>query len=158
MTSFTRQRWFGLILLLLASAAVIAGYAKYAGELPRLSYLSGWALFLVMLILTAYNGRKKLPFLPLGTSEGWLQFHIYAGFLTVVLFLAHVSYRLPSGWFQGTLAWLYVLVTVSGIVGLWLSRSIPAAAWTTHGGEVLFELSAFPPSAANCATRRRNWR
>ena len=34
----------------------------------------------------------------------WLQFHIYAGLLTGVLFLVHVSYKIPTGWFEGTLA------------------------------------------------------
>ncbi len=138
MTSFARQRWIGLTLLAAASVAAIFAHAKYAGVVPRLSYVSGWVLFAVMLFLTAYNGRKKLPFLPLGTSEDWLQFHIYAGWLTVVLFLVHTSWRIPSGWFQGTLAWLYLLVTGSGVAGLFLTRSVPKRL-TTRGGEVLFE-------------------
>jgi len=138
MNPFTKQRSLGLAFLLLSSAGVVAAYAHYAPLFPRLSYLSGWLLFLVMLVLALYNGRKKLPFLPLGTSEGWLQFHIYAGFLTVVLFLVHIRYRAPSGLFEIILAWLYLLVTGSGIAGLFVTRSIPRRL-TTRGGEVLFE-------------------
>jgi hypothetical protein len=92
----------------------------------------------MMAVLAAYNVRKKLPFLPLGNSENWLQFHIYAGFFTVLLFLIHLNFRVPTGWFEGTLAWLYVLVTGSGIVGLLLSRVLPRRL-STRGGEVIYE-------------------
>ena len=138
MNSFTKQRWLGIILLALFSAAVLLAYVRYGPQFPRLSYFSGALLFLIMVILTLYNGRKKLPFLPLGTSEGWLQFHIYAGFSTVVLFLIHIRFRLPTGTFEIILATLYVLVTASGIAGLFISRALPKRL-TTRGGEVLFE-------------------
>jgi hypothetical protein len=138
MIPLRKQRWFGLILFLISSAVVIWAHAKYAGAMPRLAYLSGWVLFAVMLALTFYNARKKISFLPLLTSEAWLQFHIYAGLLTAVLFLVHISYKMPTGWFQGTLAWLYVLVMLSGFFGLFASRAIPRRL-TTRGGEVLFE-------------------
>jgi hypothetical protein len=138
MTSFTKQRWIGFGLFLVLSALILRLYAQYAGVVPRIGYLTGWALFGVMLALTLYNARKKLPFLPALSSEAWLQFHIYAGLLTAVLFAVHIGYRIPRGWFQGMLAWLYVLVMLSGFFGLFLSRTIPKRL-TTRGGEVLFE-------------------
>lgn len=138
MISLTTRRWINLTLLLLASAGVLACYLAFHTSVRKLPYLSGWALLVVMLILAAYNVRKKLPFIPLGTSRGWLQFHIYAGLLTIVLFLAHISFRVPTGWFEGTLVWLYLIVTGSGLAGLVLSRDMPKRL-TTRGGEVLFE-------------------
>ncbi len=138
MKSFSTQRRVGLIFLVLISGIIVWAYTHFAPTFPRLGYFSGWALFLLMLVLTLYNGRKKLPFLPLGTSEGWLQFHIYAGFLTVTLFLVHIRFRPPTGWFDIILAWLYVLVTGSGVAGLFVTRSIPKRL-TTRGGEVLYE-------------------
>lgn len=132
------RRWTNSIVLLLASAGVVTVYLVFAPSVRRLAYLSGWLLLLVMLVLTAYNGRKKLPFLPLATSRSWLQFHIYAGLLTIALFLAHISFRVPTGWFEGTLAWLYILVTGSGILGLAMTRVLPKRL-TTRGGEVLYE-------------------
>ncbi|MDB6022536.1 MAG: hypothetical protein JWQ04_2393 [Pedosphaera sp.] len=138
MTSFRQQRFLGVTFLLLSSAAILAAYQRYGPQFPRLSYLSGAVLFAVMLVLALYNGRKKLPFLPLFTSETWLQFHIYAGFITVILFLVHIRFRAPTGWFETILAWLYVLVTGSGIVGLVVTRTLPKRL-TTRGGEVLFE-------------------
>ena len=138
MTSFTRQRLIGLTLFLILSALAVWLQARWFGAMLRLSFLSGWILFALILALTFYNGRKKLPFLPLLSSEAWLQFHIYAGLLTGVLFAVHISYRLPSGWFQGTLAALYVLVMLSGFFGLFISRALPKRL-TARGGEVLFE-------------------
>lgn len=138
MTSLTKRRWYNLTVMLLASLLVIVAYLAFHSSVRKLPYLSGWALLVVMLILSAYNARKKLPFLPLGTSRGWLQFHIYAGLLTIVLFLAHISFRVPTGWFEGALAWLYLIVTGSGIAGLAMSRAMPKRL-TTRGGEVLFE-------------------
>jgi hypothetical protein len=91
-----------------------------------------------MLVLTFFNARKKLPFLPLGKAETWLQIHIYLGFFTVVLFLIHLNFRLPHGWFEVTLAWLFALVSASGVVGLIFSRTLPRRL-ATRGGEVIFE-------------------
>jgi len=138
MSTFAKQRWIGFGLFLILSVFLLRFYARYAGAIPRMAYLTGWALFGLILLLAIYNGRKKIPFLPLLSSQAWLQFHIYAGLFTGVLFAVHVSYRIPRGWFQGTLAWLYVLVMLSGFFGLFLSRTIPKRL-TTRGGEVLFE-------------------
>jgi hypothetical protein len=138
MIPFARQRWLGFGLFIAASIVIIFWHAQWAGRVPRLAYLTGWALFTVILALTFFNARKKLPFLPLFSSESWLQFHIYAGLITSVLFVVHVSYRRPSGWFESVLACLYVLVMLSGFYGLFLSRTIPKRL-TTRGGEVLFE-------------------
>src|SRR5438874_7503706 len=138
MTSFTRQRLIGLTLFLALSALAVWLQARWFGAMLRLSFLSGWILFALILALTFYSGRKKLPFIPLLSSEAWLQFHIYAGLLTGLLFAIHVNYRVPTGWFEGILAWLYALVMLSGLFGLFLSRTIPQRL-TTRGGEVLFE-------------------
>lgn len=126
------------LLLALLTAALFLAHKIYAPVLPRLVHIYGWFLFLLIVILSLYNARKKLPFLPLGTSEGWLQFHIYAGLFTVVLFAFHVRFKLPTGWFDTILFLLYALVTLSGIFGLFISRMIPKRL-TSRGGEVLQE-------------------
>jgi hypothetical protein len=135
---FSQQRGLGWIVFFILSGEIIWLQSACAGRIPHLSSLTGWALLAVILLLTFYNGRKKLSFLPLLTSEEWLQFHIYAGLLTGVLFAVHVRYRLPSGWFEGILAWLYLLVMASGFFGLFISRAIPKRL-TIRGGEVVFE-------------------
>jgi hypothetical protein len=138
MIPFARQRWLGFALFIAAAVVVVYWHSQWTGRVPGLAYLTGWALFAVILVLTLFNARKKLPFLPLFSSEAWLQFHIFAGLITGVLFAVHISYRWPTGWFEGVLAWLYALVMLSGFYGLFLSRTIPKRL-TTRGGEVLFE-------------------
>ncbi|MDB6126179.1 MAG: hypothetical protein JWM35_75 [Verrucomicrobia bacterium] len=125
-------------LLVAASAATIWKYQAMRLGYPYMDYLTGWVLFALILLLTLYNSRKKLPFLPLLSSRVWLQAHIYVGLFTAVVFFLHLNWRTPSGWFEGILAWLFIGVTLSGIFGLWLSRMMPKR-MTTAGGEVLFE-------------------
>lgn len=138
MISYAKRRGLVITLLVLLAAAVFLAHSIYAPTLPRLVYIYGWALFFLIVLLSLYNGRKKLPFLPLGSSEGWLQFHIYAGLLTILLFALHIRFKVPTGWFEIILAVLYLLVTVSGIFGLFFSRVIPKRL-TTRGGEVVYE-------------------
>jgi len=137
MTRFRRQHFIGMFALIIASAGALWLNGRF-GALPKYAFLTGWALLAGMLVLTIYNVRKKLPFLPLGKSETWLQIHIYLGFFTTLLFLIHLSFRWPRGWFEMTLAWLFVLVTGSGVVGLVLTRVLPRRL-TTRGGEIVFE-------------------
>lgn len=139
MRYFARRRLFYVFALFLLSAAAILAHVNFSGSVARFNYLSGWVLFAVIVFLSLYNARKKLPFLPLGSSESWLQFHIYAGLFTAVLFAVHVSFfKMPIGWFGGILACLYALVMISGFAGLFLSRAVPKRL-TTFGSEVLFE-------------------
>lgn len=137
MTRFRRQFFTGLLALIAATAGALWLNGKF-NALPNYAFLTGWALLAGMFILTIYNVRKKLPFLPLGKSETWLQIHIYLGFFTTLLFLIHLNFRLPHGWFEITLAWLFVLVSGSGFVGLFFSRVLPRRL-ATRGGEVIFE-------------------
>lgn len=138
MTSSAKRRGFFLTLLALLAVALFYAHAIYAPVLPRIIFIYGWLLFFLIVILSLYNARKKLPFLPLGTAEGWLQFHIYAGLFTIILFAFHIRFRLPNGWFDGILFALYALVTLSGILGLFISKIIPKRL-TSRGGEALYE-------------------
>src|SRR4030095_13815247 len=101
MTSFVKQRWLGMSLFLLAATLAIQLHLRHLGTMPRLSYLTGWVLFGLILALTLNSARKQLSFFPLLSSEAWLQFHMYGGLLTGVLFAIHVGYRVPTGWFEG---------------------------------------------------------
>lgn len=138
MTSFARQRWIGSGFLVIFAAFAMWLYSRYRGQMPRLSYLTGWLLFGLIVVLTLFNLRKRVPFFPLLSSESWLQFHIYVSLLTVVLFAIHTSYRLPAGGFELALACLYALVMLSGFFGLIVSRGFPKRL-SVRGGEVLFE-------------------
>src|SRR5688500_18774372 len=126
------------IFLVLACVGLVWAYQKFAPKLPNFDYFSGIALLVAIIFLAAYNVRKKLPFLPLGSSETWLQWHIYVGYFTFALFLVHLEYRVPTGWFEIVFSIVFSIVMLSGIGGLMLSRQIPRRL-TTLGGEVIFE-------------------
>jgi hypothetical protein len=100
--------------------------------------ISGWVLFGLIGILALFNARKKLPFLPLLKASTWMQFHIYAGLFAVFLFALHCSFRAPRGNLETVLALVFCVVTVSGLVGLAISRWVPSRL-TLHGENVIFE-------------------
>ena len=138
MSRFRQQLIWGCLWLSVLSVLALRLHSQFRLTLLNYGYLTGWTFLGVMISLALYNARKKLPFLPLGKSEIWLQIHIYGGFFTVVLFLIHLNFRLPKAWFGNSLALLYLLVTGSGIVGLILSRVVPRRL-STRGGEVIYE-------------------
>lgn len=126
------------IFLIIAAAGVFWAHDEFSPRLPRFDYISGWALLIAIVFLAVYNVRKKLPFLPLGSSETWLQCHVYVGYFTFALFLVHLEYRFPTGWFEIVFSIIFGVVMLSGVGGLFLSRQIPRRL-TTLGGEVIFE-------------------
>jgi hypothetical protein len=138
MSRFSRQLILGLAFLLLSTAGLVLIHRRYGSGWPAYAYLTGWGLFAVILFLSVYNGRKKLPFLPLGSSETWLQLHIYLGLVTGIIFLFHIRFHVPTGWFEGLLAGFYLLVMLSGIFGLAVTRIFPRRL-TARGGEVIYE-------------------
>ena len=79
--------------------AVAIGFVVYLQHimLRDINFLTGWLLVAAVLMLAAYNARKKLYFLPLGTSTAWMRLHAYVGLLTVALFFMHVGLEFPSG-------------------------------------------------------------
>jgi hypothetical protein len=120
----------GFVLSLSATAILV--YQAYGVSLLRTQYLSGWILLFLVMVLSLYNTRKKLTFLPIGAASAWLEAHILAGWFSVLLFLLHVEMRLPNGPLESALAAIFFGVAVSGLAGLWISRKFPPRL-TRHG-------------------------
>lgn len=128
---------------LAALAILIAVVAWLLSQLDRTlhrtSFITGWSLIGVIGLLTCYNLRKRLAFLPfLGSSRAWMQIHIYFGFVAVVVFLFHIGFRVPDGKFEILLASLFMFVSVSGFYGLYITRVVPKKL-TAVKEEVIFE-------------------
>ncbi len=119
-------------------AILVLAHAVYSAGLYDGDFLSGWLLLGAVVFLVLLNLRKKLPVLPLGSAAVWLQFHIYAGWLAIALFVLHVGPRIPDGWLEGTLGLMFILVAGSGVVGLAISRGF-ASRLARRGEEVIFE-------------------
>lgn len=108
-------------------------------SLQRTSYATGWTLLGIIGLLTCYNLRKRLSFIPiLGSSRAWMQIHIYFGFVSVVVFLFHIGFRIPDGQFEFLLGTLFLFVSASGMYGLYITRVVPKKL-TAVADEVVFE-------------------
>ena len=128
----------GALLTLLSVAGLLAAWFIYVPSYPRHAYLSGWVLFALMLILTFYNLRKRVPFLCLGSSNFWLRLHICLGIVSGALFFVHIGWAWPMGTFLQLLAVCYAVVFLSGLLGWWMSRAFPKRL-TVAGYETPYE-------------------
>jgi len=135
MNFFTRRRLRNSAILAGAVALCLAAYAVSRTALHPSAVYSGLLFLLLLFALTFLNGRKKLPFLPLLKASTWVQFHLYAGLFSVLLFFVHTGFRLPNGTLESVLAVLFAIVTLSGLFGLFITRRLPSR--ITRSGESL---------------------
>ena len=139
MSAARRIRTLVLFIGLAAVADVlIVAHRRFAPNYPLHVYLTGWIVLGLCLYLTAFNARKKVPFLPFVAARHWLNVHIYGGLLAAVICILHMRGHWPAGGLQRYLAILFIVVTWSGIFGWWLSRTMPGRL-STLGGEVIYE-------------------
>jgi hypothetical protein len=126
MTKFVRRRIRNASVLLLVLTVIWLCVRIQEQSLSSSAFTTGYLLLAAILFLAMYNIRKKLPFLPLGSSTAWLQWHQYVGMGTVGLFALHAGPAWSDGILEALLALTYVLTVASGLIGLYLTRTIPA--------------------------------
>lgn len=130
-----RRRLMGLAGSLVAVAGLcLLREWSHVALLPGAMY-TGFLLYGLLLLLALFNARKKLPFLPLCKASTWLQWHLYAGLVSVVLFFLHAGFAPPSGVVETILAVIFLLVAGSGVIGIVISRALPVQ--MTRSGEPL---------------------
>ncbi len=116
-------------------------YLWQFGNINRLvdtSIVTGSLLLSMIALLALFNLRKRFSFLPIGSAASWLQIHVYVGYMVIFLFIAHAGWRWPGGTIAMILMLLFILVALSGVVGLMMSKMIPARL-TARGVNVDFE-------------------
>jgi hypothetical protein len=138
LNNFAKRRTINATVLAVVALTSWFSISILETSIRTTSFWSGWLLFFLVVTLALFNGRKKLPFLPLSTAATWMQYHIYAGYFAILVYLAHAGFRLPHGTLESSLCILFVGIAVSGVVGLVISRVIPVGL-TTRGEPVLFE-------------------
>ena len=138
MRSFTQRRIRSAGITLIVLAGVWLCVRLQERHLGGSSFSTGYLLLAAVVFLALYNIRKKLPFLPLGSSAIWLQCHLYVGMASIGVFALHVGPRWPDGVLESSLAFVFLLTATSGLAGLYLTRTIPAQL-ARVGTEIIYE-------------------
>jgi hypothetical protein len=132
-----------LYLTLIVSALLVVAYLM-AGRLgpwsPKrgLGLVFGIVAALLFVFEMLYPSRRPRA-RPLGTARAWIQAHVYLGLVALVAVLAHAGFALPSGGMGWWLFGLSVWTTLTGLLGVWLQKWIPAALAEGLQVEALYE-------------------
>lgn len=133
-----RRRYRNASLVVGAALFCALWVSQLDASLARTAYATGYVLYGAVIFLAAYQLRKKLPGLPLGTSQVWLQTHLIVAIASGAIFYLHIGGRWPGGVVEGTLAALYAGAFASGVLGFYLTRTIPKQLART-GEQFIFE-------------------
>jgi len=118
------RRWTGAIAFTLTLAFLVAILAVDRLSLVKTELLSGPCLFALLVGLAGYGARRRLPVAAASRASTWMQLHTTLGLVSIALFFVHTGGRLPTGVLERALALTFTTVTLTGVIGIWLSRSL----------------------------------
>lgn len=143
----SHRKWIAATLVLLAASyAAYVAYAKAANAaggsgpsgatLPGLGF--GIAGFALMLFCGLLGARRKVRVWRLGRATTWLKAHIWLGLLAFPLILFHSGMLLG----HSLTLWLmliFIVVEISGIIGVLLQNLVPHSMLEMVKAETTFE-------------------
>jgi hypothetical protein len=134
-----RHLWFtaGACLLLLLAYALGAWGRAYSPK-RGLGLALGILAALLFVFEMLYPARRPQA-RPLGTARAWLQAHVYLGVVAMVAVLAHTGFAWPRGAMGWALLLLSLWTVLTGLLGVWLQKYIPAALAEGLQVEALYE-------------------
>ena len=100
--------------------------------------ITGWSLVCVIVFLMMFNLRKKLQAFNLGIVKIWFALHVAFGLLAVAFFVLHTGSIWPQGLYEQLLALAFWAVSLSGIVGVFITVTFPRRL-TDTGFEIIYE-------------------
>jgi hypothetical protein len=122
-----------IIVFLIASYVFYLQYADMSGKATfRMIYgiLGG----ISMLFLALYSMRKSIFRFKWGSSQSWLQAHVYIGIISLVLIMMHFEFNV-RGTYSIFLFMLYLAVFISGVLGSLIYTLVPFSL-TKYGWDV----------------------
>ncbi len=123
---FVRRRAINFFLLCTVSTLVFWAASIFDVALNYRAFYSGWLLFGLLLAMFLLTLRKKiLAARRLLKVSFWMQLHVYVGLLAVVVFLLHAGGSFPDGTVKRIVYLLFVTEAVSGVLGLFINRTMP---------------------------------
>jgi hypothetical protein len=101
----------------------------YGNGLRDPQFLNGWVLAGGMSLQVYFHVAIKSGTLSPKSAMRWRKIHIFVGYLLVAAFLSHTNFSLPDTGFEMAL-WLgFLLITLSGIFGIYLAWSVKTKRW-----------------------------
>jgi hypothetical protein len=146
----------GLVAKAMAIAAISCGLfwlvGIYGNALRDPRYLDGWLLAGGMGLQLYFHVAVKTRRLSPKSTMRWRKFHIFVGYLLVATFLSHSEFALPDTGLEWALWAGFVLVTLSGLFGTYLTWSLKTK------GEIdeRFGYDRIPARAAELAAKVRD--
>ena len=83
--------------------------------------IAGALAFVFEMLYPARRPRAR----PLGTAKAWIQAHVYVGIIAMLAVIVHAGFAWPHGSMGLWLLGLSVWTTLTGLLGVWLQKSIP---------------------------------
>ncbi len=137
--SITRRRFRHIGIFLSALALALSLVWLQHNSLGDTGFSTGYVLLGAVVFLALYSLRKRLSVLRfLGSSSAWLHLHIYIALGSFVFFLVHIGFRIPQGPLEQLLAVMFVMISSSGVYGLYITRVYPKRLTATKQ-EYIFE-------------------
>lgn len=89
---------------------------------PR--YLDGWILAGGFIAQLCFHAAIKSGRLPPRSAARWRKAHIFIGYVLIAAFVSHSDFSLPDTAFEWALWIGFILISVSGLIGVYLAWSI----------------------------------
>jgi hypothetical protein len=139
----THRRWgLASFVVLVILAGLYGWYRAASVDGPRGGSLPGLAFGVLAAALMIFAGllaaRKKVPRWQVGSAAWWLRGHIWLSLLSLPVTLFHTGFRFGGPLEQG-LMWVYLVVMVSGVIGLLMQQYIPRLMKVTLPEQAIFE-------------------
>jgi hypothetical protein len=113
----------------------------HPGNIWGLTY--GTLASLIMAAAALLGVRRRVMNLAaqkkLGKAISWVNFHLYAGTLSLLLVLMHSGFHVPTGTLNWWLWLLSIWVTVSGLAGVLIQKAVPRVLASALSIEVLYD-------------------
>jgi hypothetical protein len=119
----------------------------YGNGLRDPRYLDGWILAAGMSFQVGFHIAIKTASLSPKSAMRWRKLHIFVGYLLIAAFISHSDFSLPDTGLEWALWVGFVLITLSGIFGTYLSWSLQ----TRHGIDENIGFDRIPARRAELA-------
>ncbi len=123
--SFRMRRRVSLAVTAIALLVVWVIAWIQEGRLAHVAFFTGSTTLGALVLLALLGVRRRLPILPLGNASTWTQVHLYTGLFCLGVYVMHVPTLVGGGVFEFALSLVFLLVSASGVYGVYASRTLP---------------------------------